>query len=261
MGDRMLPKMNEQGLTLIEMIFSMVIIAAFSLAFYSLVISFNHHYQVQEAVAAMQQEGRVSADLFVREMRNAGYDPTGELFAGGESTKERVVYKVDGPGDPECVLANHPAERVLEATASSIQFLADLNGDSNINGVGGGPGDAEDLREHIRYEWVGGPPATDHCGVSRRPYTLYRDSGSWMQEVATNIVSFNLSYFDEDGAPIFPDADGDGQADPLLEDQRAAIRQVVIELTAQSEQQDPDYPDNNGYRTRVFSADIRLKNL
>lgn len=237
------------------MIFSIVIILTLASAFYQLIISFNHHYEVQDAVAEMQQQGRVTADLFIREIQQAGYDPTGELFNpdNNEETDERHVYVVDGPDDPGCPdpKVTHPVERILEATPTSILFLADLNGDEDVD-------DLDDKREDVRYEWVGPNPDPDEspkdlCGKNRSAYTLYRDTGGGMQEVALNIESFNLSYFDDDGNPL-PFA-------PLLKAQRESIRKIIINLTARTEKKDLDYPENGGYRTRSFSAEIRLRNL
>jgi len=244
-------EINEKGLTLIEMLFSIVIILTLSTAFYQLIISFNHHYEIQDAVAAMQQEGRVSADLLVREIRNAGYDPKGVFDpTKNKKTKDRKVYRAD-LDPPVCETKKHLVERVLEATSTSVQFLADLNGDNSV----------DDPREHIRYEWVGSAPSIDLCGDHRTPYTLYRESGSGMQEVATNISSFNLSYYDENDALLFFDIDEDGEADPLLKEQRERIRRIVIDLTARAGKKDPEYLDNNGYRMRSYSSDIRFKNL
>ena len=252
----MLLNRDEKGTTLIEMIFSIVIILTLASAFYQLIISFNHHYEVQDAIAEMQQQGRVTGDIFIRDIQEVGYDPTGELFDpdNNEQTKERHVYVVDGPDDPGCPnpKVTHPVERILEATPTSILFLADLNGDKDVD-------DPNDTSEDIRYEWVGLNPDPDEaskdlCGNNREAYTLFRSTGSGgMQEVALNIESFNLSYFDEDGNQL-PSA-------PLLKAQRESIRKIVLNLTARSEKQDPHYPENDGYRTRSFSMEVRLKNL
>lgn len=72
----------------------------------------NKSYAVQEQVAEMQQSARASMDIMVREIRMAGYDPSGADSAG-----------------------------IVSATANYLRFTQDLNGD----------GDTADPNEDIAY--------------------------------------------------------------------------------------------------------------
>lgn len=239
---------GDKGITFIELLVSMAIIALLAVSFYQILSTFYRNFETQDAIAEMQQQGRFAADLVSREIRQTGYDPRGVFFTSGSIT--------DGNPDNNCDSsdANASVERILEAGPSIFHYLADLD----ENGVPGGS------NEHIRYEWVGSTEK-DVCGRNRVPNTLYRNNGSGMQPVSSHIIAFDFQYFNDDNEPI-PDTvlDADGNPIPntraLTRDERAEIWKVSLSLTAQTDRPDKDYPENGGYRRRTFVYDIWLKN-
>lgn len=237
---------NESGLSLLETLFSIAIIVSVSASFYQLLGSFYKNYQTQEAIAETQQQSRVTADLFWQEIRNAGLDPTGALFphVNGRHTKRRKVYR-----EGACVKAVQDVEKVFEATPTMFHFLADLDGSGTVNAAGG------DFEEQIRYEWIGDSADDDKmgtdpdaCGTDRTSYTLYRDSGGGMNPVASNIIAFDLTYYDEDGIQLPKVVLDAAQID--------RIRRMVITLTAQT---NPSLQGESG--RREMQTHIWLRNL
>lgn len=235
---------NERGLSLVETLFSIAIILVVSSSFYQLLSSFYQNYEIQEAIAETQQQSRVTTDLFWQEVRNTGLDPTGALFAPANArrTKKRKVFR----GGSHCDEAHHDVEKVFEATPTMFHFLADLNQNGIVDG--------DDPEEQIRYEWIGAKgdnimgKAPDACGTERTSNALYRDSGGGMYPVASNIVEFDLTYYDEGGIQL-PKA-------VLDAGDRARIRRIVITLLVQTAQ-----PLQGGYRTREMQTHIWLRNL
>lgn len=80
---------------------------------------------VQNAYAESQNVTRTFTDLFGRELRMASYDPSGAAIATGGAGGTCPTIK----------------QGITEATATSVRFLTDLNGD----------GDTADANENVRY--------------------------------------------------------------------------------------------------------------
>ena len=105
---------KERGFSLIELLIAMALglIVVTSLA--SAFISQRKTYDVQEQITAMVQEARAALDMISREVKMAGYDPTGVGIVG-----------------------------IPIFTATQLQISADLNGD----------GDTSDTHEGITYTY------------------------------------------------------------------------------------------------------------
>jgi type IV pilus assembly protein PilW len=110
---------DTQGFTLVELLVAMAVSLLAMGAIYSTFLSQFKSYQVQEEVAAMQQNIRAAMYHMQREIRMAGCDPRGSASAG-----------------------------ILTANATSIRFTEDV-WDGN---PGGSPdGDTDDNNEDITY--------------------------------------------------------------------------------------------------------------
>jgi Tfp pilus assembly protein PilE len=239
---------NQFGATLIELMISTALMILLTTSFYNLLLSFYKNYGLQEAIAEMQQEARVSDDLFSREVRQTGYDPTGTLFLSNHQANVAKTTKVFSK--VACDIGEHPAERIFEATPTLFHYLADLNGSAVTN-------QEKDIDEDIRYEWVG-PTGIDSCGNKKRAFTIYRDSGSGggAQEVAFNIEAFKLSYFDEEGSELI----GNLPAQALDLERRGRIKKVIMTLTVKSSlKKAADISQTN--QTRKLTSEVWLKNM
>lgn len=108
---------RERGFTLIELLVSMGVGLSILAAVTTTSISLSRTYNAQQQLNEMQQNARAAMDLITREVKMAGYDPTGESFDG-------IPYD-----------------------SSQLQIRADLNGDGDIN----------DGKEDITYTFAGSP--------------------------------------------------------------------------------------------------------
>ena len=112
-------RLNTQGFTLVELLVAMAVSLLAVGAIYSTFLNQFKSYQIQEEVAAMQQNIRAAMFHMQREIRMAGCDPTGLAGAG-----------------------------ITAASPTSISFTEDV-WDGN---PGGSPdGDTGDNNENITY--------------------------------------------------------------------------------------------------------------
>ncbi len=109
-------------------------------------------------------------------------------------------------------------------STSQLQIKADLNGD----------GDVDDSNENIIYTY------------DSANYQIDRNTGGGNQPFAEDIEAFNFSYLDSDGNATTSSSD---------------IRQVQLTITGRTSKPNPDYPDNNGYRTYTLTTLVTPRNL
>jgi type IV pilus assembly protein PilW len=109
---------GEQGLTLLEVLLAMAIGGLLLGAIVGTFILQSKSYDVQEQMTEMVQTARAAMDMIGREVRMAGYDPTGAGFDG---------------------ISYHSAQ---------LQLLADLRG---ANATDPPDGDTNDPNENITY--------------------------------------------------------------------------------------------------------------
>lgn len=112
---------KEAGFTLVELMVSMVIAGIVMATIYSSYYSQQKAYVTQEQVSAMQQNLRSALFHLERDIRMAGYDPSGKAGA-----------------------------MIVAATAASFQFTKD---DNNDLGEGEPDGDRFDANENITYRF------------------------------------------------------------------------------------------------------------
>ena len=136
----------------------------------------------------------------------------------------------------ELLMAGYDPSGVNHDTNANNDFLgitydpvrlilkADLNGNGLI----------ADANESITFMYDG------------RTHTLRRNTGGGNQPFGENIESFFVEYFDEEGNPTA---------------NSASIQQVQITVTARTEEADPKYLSNGGYRTVTLQSRIMPRNL
>src|SRR3989339_279506 len=73
---------REMGFTLVELLVSMAIAGIVMASIYSSYYSQQKAYVIQEQVAGMQQNLRAAMYHLERDIRMAGYDPTGKAGSG-----------------------------------------------------------------------------------------------------------------------------------------------------------------------------------
>ena len=115
--------------------------------------------------------------------------------------------------------------------ASQLQILADIDDDA---GTGVGDGDTDDDDENIIYT---------HDATNKK---IERKTGSGAETFAENIQSFTFEYLDSSGNATTTTAN---------------IKQIRVTITARTENPDPDYSANSGYRTYTLTSLVTPKNL
>ena len=113
-------KEKDSGFTLIELLIAMALALLVIGSLSSAIISQFKTFDAQEQVTEMIQDARAAMDMISREVKMAGYDPTGEGIVG-------VPY-----------------------SSTQLQILMDINDDA---GTGVGDGDTNDSNENIIYTY------------------------------------------------------------------------------------------------------------
>ena len=127
---------NESGFTLIELLITMTIGLIILTALSSTFLMQSKIYDVQEQVAEMVQNARAAMDMMSREIRMAGYDPTGSAGAGIVSVATDKIYiTMDITGGESDGIDNDGDGNVDEADE-----------DKFVDGV------LDDSNEHIVYD-------------------------------------------------------------------------------------------------------------
>lgn len=101
MKKQRLTRINNRGFTLAELLIGLFVSAIVMTTILSAYYSQNKSYAVQEQVAAMVQNLRAAMDIMIREIRMAGYDPTGTANAGiitVNTTSITITEDLDGDG-------------------------------------------------------------------------------------------------------------------------------------------------------------------
>jgi len=155
----MMEDIRQQGFTLIEMMVALAI-SGFLMAVVAMAFTGqSRSYNTGQDIASLQQNLRSALQLMAKEIRMAGYDPTGKAGAG-----------------------------ISTATSTNLQFTQDIG-----NGAGGASdGDTSDANEDIRYaintngdlgRETGGAGGLKSVieNIDQLAYEYYLDNGTWTQ--------------------------------------------------------------------------------
>ena len=88
-------KNNERGFTLVELLIAMVISLVVLTSLSSAFISQRKTYDVQEQITEMIQSTRGAIDIISREVKMAGYDPTGVGIVGIPYSAGQLEIRAD----------------------------------------------------------------------------------------------------------------------------------------------------------------------
>jgi type IV pilus assembly protein PilW len=160
--------LDSRGFTLVELLIALTISLLLLSGVYTSFLSQQGVYSAQQEVAKMQQSLRSAIFLLQREIRMAGYDPTGNANTG-----------------------------FLVADANTIQFTADLRGDAE----GSDPdSDTADPDETITFSLFDCDGDGDMDLRRTDPTVVPADAGKPIEHLAAeNIKAINFLYFDKDG--------------------------------------------------------------
>ena len=118
---------SEKGFTLIEYLVSMLLTSIIMGAVYSVFRVQTHSTKVQENRLEAQEYSRAVLDMMVREIRNAGYAPTGAACAGVDTANAQTLkFQYDANANGTCTLAgidnNESIEYKFDTTGCPAGF-------------------------------------------------------------------------------------------------------------------------------------------
>ncbi len=270
---------KNRGITLIELLVALVITGILVGAIYRTFIGQQKTYSVQEQVVDTQQNVRAAINRMMAEIRMAGFgnvsmllppiNPGGFITIGGKNYTDVVTpdYPVAGSvtilsGMGSTTLTAVPASNqitVNSLTDSQGNVLFDT-GDRKYVSIGGVEsyaitniaGNTLTLSGTLTYSHAAGTMIYGIRAVSYQvdgTRTLLRDEnmGGGGQPLADNIEALQFVYFRDDGMTQTvnpPD-----------------IRIVQVTLRGRTNDSDPQYKTDGGYRKRQIASRIHLKNM
>src|SRR4030042_4268659 len=256
---------RKNGVTLIELLIALVLSSILIAALYRVVISQHKTYGIRDQVADMQQNVRIAIGQMTREIRMAGYGGNILAIFSNINGFTDIVTPADNSitiilADQVGVLKQTTTKGLnqLKITNASI-FNTDkkkyfcLNGLNNylIQSI---VTDTITLTTSLSEDHVINEPVysvkaiTYTLGLSGGKPALRRNenTGGGAHPVAENIESLQFTYFDKNGNVTANPPD---------------IRMVKVTVTAKTNRSDPEYKGGDGYRRRILSSHIKLRNI
>ncbi len=114
---------NKKGFTLAEAMVALLLSAIIIAAVYTVFATQEKIYSVQDQICEMQQNCRVGLDRMVKDLRMAGYDPSGSTTAGIVTAKAnfiRIIADLDGDG-------------IIDADEDISYYLYDSGNDNDLD--------------------------------------------------------------------------------------------------------------------------------
>lgn len=203
--------MKQQGFTLIEVLVSMAITGIILGSIYSLFISSQRIYTVQDEFVQIQQTVRPTMDFMGETIRLAGLDPLGRNIFG--------FRDFSGFGDGRSI------------NATRIAFFTDADHDGALNASSD-----EQKGFALNVDVNGVALAAGSEDFRLRQFVV--ETGTW-EPIAENIEVLNFVYLDRNNAVI---------ANPAVNFRD--IRAVEIALIGRSHRTMPAYVNGETYRNR-----------
>jgi prepilin-type N-terminal cleavage/methylation domain-containing protein len=256
---------RKKGLTLVELLLALALSSILIAALYRVLISQHKTYGIQEQVADMQQNLRIALDQMTREIRMAGYGGNILAIFGDINGFTDIITPADNSitiilADQVGVLKQTTTKGLnqLKVTNASIfntdkkKYLC-LNGLNNylIRSI---LTDTITLTSSLSEDHVINEPVclvkaiTYALGLSGGKPALRRNenTGGGAQPVAENVESLQFAYFDKNGNVTLNPPD---------------IRMVKVTVTAKTNKSDPEYRGGDGFRRRILSSHIKVRNV
>ncbi len=249
---------GSKGFSLVELMVALVISAILIVALFRTFIAQQKAYNIQEQVVDMQQNARLAISKTIRDIRMAGFgnlrpgvlsamgrasavtidDPKEITVIGGlrplvdPDTKEPITVTEAGG---KTIILNHPTDEF-----DSYDFIC-IGGLFSYVIQGPKPRGKVDVLtlDRVPYD----PKGEYIYKIEALTYTLDAIRDLAERDI---IESVQFGYFDENGNPT-------GTADN--------VRMVKLTVTAKTKEKDPDYKGADGYRRRVFTSNIQLRNI
>jgi type II secretory pathway pseudopilin PulG len=273
---------NPKGVTVIELLVALVMSSLIVGAIYWTYVRQQKSYSVQEQVIDIQQNARTSFQQMVREIRLAGFGNIPMILPAtfSSGTYNNVV-------NPNTPAANAVTIVAAIQEAGSLTATGDFGANQiTISKLTDGLGNPLFDTADLKYVAIGGveshvisavdndaktltltgplifrhAPGTPVFGVRAVTYQIASVDGKPVlmrntnvgfgdEPVSDNIENLQFQYCLTDGswtsAPAKP----------------ADIRVVQFSVRARTDEPDPDFKENAGYRKRQFATSVHIKNM
>lgn len=218
-----------QGFTLVELLVAMAIGTIVLASIYGAYLVQQRHYIAQSQVAEMQQNIRAGMNLITRDIRMAGYDPSGEANAKIERIEQDLLY-----------------------------VTIDTNGDGKVDDAG----------EHIVYDLYTSP-TTGFATLGRATNDVsiaitdkggghYEATNPAHQAAAQVIEALQFDYYDKDNA-VTVDQD---KVTTIVVSMLARAEQEDPNFTnAATYPIGGPWPKNDNYRRRFHQMTVQCRNI
>lgn len=230
-------RLRNCGFTLVELLIAMVICSFLITGMVTVQTSMQTSCANQEELSEVQQNIRASLYIIVRELRMAGFDPTGEADAAITSADSNFIsFSVDTRG---AAFNSDPDEDTNDPNESITYSLFDCDGDGDL-----------DLRRQ------------DPTVVPVNALVPVE------QMVAENVAALDFVYLDEDESVM---------ATPVAGSDFEDIKSVQLTIVISSDRDDKGYyndnvyvnqqgntvfgPANDSFRRRALTTNIFCRNL
>ena len=270
---------NQKGITLVELLISLVIMGIITTAAFSFYLNQHKQWIVQDQIADMQQNARVSMDELVDKLRMAGYvdlpQAIGAIVAE-DANPDTIAIRFNSrdcfatlgktmplPSKPlhfnevECFEGStwvyimvpesdtlYPYGEWVFITKISInqgQGWQELIHSLGPLSMAYPVGSLVLQLEEYKYY-------IDQTTDPSHPKLMRQVNGQTPQVFAEDIEDLQFVYTLADGSTTSTPANPDD------------IRTVAVRVMARTERQDPDYPGDQ-YRRRTFSSRVQVRNL
>lgn len=233
---------HRHGFSLVELLVAMAIAAVVMTAVFQIYKTQQGSYLLQEQVAEMQQNARTAKYIMTREIRMAGYDPTGLATAGFVSGyKDTINFTMDITGE----------DGTITVPGDDITYSLSADGELERNEGSGNLAVVENI-EAIGFAYAFDADNNGSIDISAGGNIIWAidsDDGD-----ADKRLDVSLDGNDDGIIDASDDTNGDGEIDnndagtslPTLVD-LDRIRAVKVWLLARTGRMDPKYNDPNTY--------------
>jgi len=256
---------KKKGLTLIELLIALALSSILIAALYRIFISQQKTYTVQDQVVDIQQNLRIAIGQMTREIRMAGYGGNILDIFGNINGFTNIITPANNSitillADEVGVLKQNALKGAnqLKVTNAS-KFNTDKKKYLCFNGLNNYliqsviP-DTITLNTSLAEDHLINEPVylvkaiTYTLGLSSGKTALRRNENTegGAQPVAENIEGLQFTYFDVNGSVTANPPD---------------IRMIRVAVTSKTDMRDPEYKGGDGYRRRILSSHIKVRNM
>jgi prepilin-type N-terminal cleavage/methylation domain-containing protein len=231
------PLRCQKGFSFVEVLIASTIFVMVLLGIYVVYETNQSTYVRGEADAKVQQNARVALDQINREILMAGDDP-GDCKNSTDRTSLTRTRILSNPGLFSTGTRSVSNYAIQNLAASSVRFLADVNADSNVDGLS-----PQNLRhtEVVEFAYDG-----TNKRITRQVWVWSSSAADWTtggaQAITENntIDSLTFTYRDESNAVTANDY---------------AVKRIEVSLTASVR------AGTQGTQSYALNSDIRPRNL